>query len=134
MRCDRFVGEQEAEAIDLLPTSYLPGLTAADFNRLLPTGMARRLRDGLREFGRVLPGFDGPQGQVVGVETRTSSPVRIVRDAETLAADGLPGLYPAGEGAGYAGGIVSAALDGVACARAIAALLQPHSAAASAAE
>lgn len=131
MRCDRFVGEQEAEAFDLLPTSYLPGLTAADFNRLLPTGMARRLRDGLREFGRILPGFDGPQGQMVGVETRTSSPVRIVRDAETLAADGLPGLYPAGEGAGYAGGIVSAALDGVACARAIAALLQPRSAAAS---
>jgi uncharacterized FAD-dependent dehydrogenase len=125
MRCDRFVGEQEAEAFDLLPTSYLPGLAAVDFNALLPKGLAQRLRDGIREFGRILPGYDGPQGQLIGVETRTSSPVRILRDEETHEAEGLPGLYPAGEGAGYAGGIVSAALDGIATARAVAATVRP---------
>ncbi len=125
MRCDRFVNEQEAEEFDLLPTSYLPGLAAADFNALLPKGLAQRLRDGIREFGRILPGYDGPHGQIVGVETRTSSPVRIPRDEETREAEGLPGLYPAGEGAGYAGGIVSAALDGIAAARAVAATVRP---------
>lgn len=123
MRCDRFVCEQEPDPFELLPTSYLPGLAAADFNALLPAGLARRLREGMKEFGRILPGFDGPQGQIVGVETRTSAPVRMVRDEETRAAAGLPGLWPAGEGAGQAGGIVSAALDGVAAARAIAGAL-----------
>jgi len=124
-RCDRFVKEQEAEAYDLLPTSYLPGLTSVDLNKMLPAGLAKRLRDGIQEFGRIMPGYDGPTGQVIGVETRTSSPVRILRDDATLAAAGLPGLYPCGEGAGYAGGIVSAALDGVATARAAAKALAP---------
>lgn len=119
-RCDRFVRGEPAREEDLRETSFLPGLTPADFAQILPKGMASRLREGLREFGRVLPGFDGPLGQMIGVETRTSSPVRIARDEETREAAGVPGLYPAGEGAGHAGGIVSAALDGIAAARAIA--------------
>jgi uncharacterized FAD-dependent dehydrogenase len=79
------------------------------------------LRAALRGFDSRLPGFAGPEGQLVGVETRTSSAVRIARDPETLESEGVAGLYPTGEGAGYAGGIVSAALDGR---RVAAALLQ----------
>ncbi|MDA1260889.1 MAG: FAD-binding protein, partial [Planctomycetota bacterium] len=116
-RADRFTRNEPPQDDDLRESSYLPGLVAADFNSILPKGLAQRLRDGFKEFGRVLPSFDGPIGQVIGVETRTSSPVRIVRDEETREAEGLPGLFPAGEGGGYAGGIVSAALDGINVAR-----------------
>jgi len=97
---------------DALPTSYQPGLTPVDLARVLPRGVVKRMRAAVREFDSRLPGFAGAEGQLVGVETRTSSPVRIVRDPETLESPGVAGLYPAGEGAGYAGGIVSAALDG----------------------
>jgi len=95
-----------------LATSYRPGLVPADLHELLPPGMLQRLRGALREFDRRLPGLASEHGQLVGVESRTSSPVRIVRDPETLASPTVGGLYPCGEGAGYAGGIVSAALDG----------------------
>jgi hypothetical protein len=95
-----------------LATSYRPGLAPADLVQLLPAGIHARLRAGLAEFERRLPGFVSEHGQLVGVESRTSSPVRLVRDAETLASPTLAGLHPCGEGAGYAGGIVSAALDG----------------------
>jgi len=93
-------------------TSYRPGLSAADLGELFPPGMLQRLRAGLEEFERRLPGFASAEGQLVGVESRTSSPVRIARDEQSLESVGLAGLYPCGEGAGYAGGIVSAALDG----------------------
>jgi uncharacterized FAD-dependent dehydrogenase len=106
---------------DALPTSYQPGLTPVDLASVLPRGVVKRLRGALREFERRLPGFTGAEGQLVGVETRTSSPVRIARDADTLESPTVGGLYPSGEGAGYAGGIVSAALDGR---RVAAALLQ----------
>jgi hypothetical protein len=96
----------------LTETSYRPGLTATDLAQLFPPGMFLRLRAGLGEFERRLPGFASAEGQLVGVESRTSSPVRIVRDPETLVSPTVAGLYPCGEGAGYAGGIVSAALDG----------------------
>lgn len=111
-RCSDFVGEHGA-TLPPLSTSYLPGLTAADFDTLLPKGVARRLRAGMLEFEERLPGYIGEQGQLVGVETRTSSPVRLPRGRETMQAEGCAGLYPCGEGAGYAGGIVSAALDGL---------------------
>ncbi len=110
-RCSDFLADRGA-ASEPLPSSYLPGLTAADFAALLPKGLALRLREAMAEFERRLPGFAGEQGQMIGVETRTSSPVRLARDPHTLHAVGLPGLLPCGEGAGYAGGIVSAALDG----------------------
>jgi uncharacterized FAD-dependent dehydrogenase len=124
-RCDRFARGEPSLPEELRATSYLPGLTAVDFAGFLPKGLTQRLRDGFREFGRVLPGFDGPIGQMIGVETRTSSPVRILRDDETREAAGVPGLLPVGEGAGYAGGIVSAALDGIGAARTLAAALAP---------
>jgi uncharacterized FAD-dependent dehydrogenase len=119
-RVDAFLAGDGATP-DALPSSYQPGLTPVDLARVLPRGVVKRLRAALREFDRRLPGFAGPEGQLVGVETRTSSPVRIVRDAQTLESVSVAGLYPAGEGAGYAGGIVSAALDGR---RVAAALLQ----------
>ncbi len=103
-----------------LPTSYRPGLTPADLSQLFPPGMFGRLRDALGDFDAKLPGFASEGGQLVGVESRTSSPVRIARDPETLASPTVAGLYPCGEGAGYAGGIVSAALDGRRVAAAVA--------------
>ncbi|MGB0952504.1 MAG: FAD-dependent protein [Planctomycetota bacterium] len=111
-RCDLFA-QGSSEAGEALPTSYLPGLTPTDLGAMMPKGMTNRLREAMGEFEEKLPGFASSHGQFVGVETRTSSPVRIVRDHETLESNTLGSLYPCGEGAGYAGGIVSAALDGV---------------------
>ena len=110
-RCDHFVAGQ-GETSEPLATSYLPGLTAIDFDTLLPKGLAGRLRAALRDFDRRIPGYAGSAGQLIGVETRTSSPVRIVRDPEDLESVSVRGLHPCGEGAGHAGGIVSAAIDG----------------------
>ena len=104
-------------------TSYIPGLVPADLAAVLNAGgapIAERIRDALRHFERRLRGFVSEDAVLVGVESRTSAPVRVQRDPVTLEALGLPGLYPAGEGAGYAGGIVSAALDGMRIARALA--------------
>lgn len=120
MRIDAFV-EGARTAPDAIPTSYRPGVTPVDLRELLPRGVTERLRDGLDGFDRSIPGFVSEHGQLIGVETRTSSPVRLARSRETCEAEGLEGLYPAGEGAGYAGGIVSAALDGRRVAAAIAA-------------
>jgi uncharacterized FAD-dependent dehydrogenase len=94
------------------PTSYHPQLAAADLGEVLPPFVAHALREGLREIAARVPGFLDPRAQLIAAETRTSAPVRILRDPVTLHSPSLPGLYPAGEGAGYAGGIVSAALDG----------------------
>lgn len=104
-------------------TSYEPGLHATDVAAVLDvTGLplAQRLREGLAAFDRQLRGYLTEEAVLVGVESRTSSPVRVPRDATTLQSPTLPGLYPCGEGAGYAGGIVSAAMDGVRVARVIA--------------
>jgi hypothetical protein len=108
-----------------LPTSYRPGLVPVDLAELFPPGMLDRLRAALREFDHKLPGFASEHGQLVGVESRSSSPVRIARDPETLQSPTLAGLYPCGEGAGHAGGIVSAALDGRRVAAALASVLAP---------
>lgn len=105
---------------DLPTSSYAPGVHPARVDRLLPEPIARRLRKGFRDFDRKNPGFLTNDAAVIGAETRTSSPVRIPRDSETLVHVAIKGLYPCGEGAGYAGGIVSAAVDGVRCADALA--------------
>jgi len=107
------------DSADLPACSYRPGTRPARLDELLPSFVADRLRAGLRRFTKQLRGFDTRDALLVGVETRSSSPVRIVRDAGTLAAPARPNVYPCGEGAGYAGGIVSAALDGVAVADAV---------------
>lgn len=104
-------------------SSYSPGLAGVDLAEVLPPGILSRLRHGLSTFDGRLPGFGNDISQLVGVESRTSSPVRIARDPGTLEAHGVAGLYPSGEGAGFAGGIVSAALDGRRVAEAILAVL-----------
>lgn len=96
----------------LLPTSYQPGLYPADLHHLYPEEFYPYFVDSLKSFERKFPGFAGEEAQLIGVETRTSSPVRIVRDERGVSPD-ANNFYPTGEGAGYAGGIISAALDGL---------------------
>lgn len=100
-------------------SSYAPGLYPARVDSLLPDSVSHRLRKGFEEFGRKQRGFVTDKATVIGDETRTSSPVRVPRDPESLAHITIAGLYPAGEGAGYAGGIVSAAIDGERVAEAV---------------
>jgi uncharacterized FAD-dependent dehydrogenase len=103
-------------------TSYQPGLAASDIGAVLDsTGLplAARLREALAAFDRQMRGYVTEDAVLVGVESRTSSPVRVPRDRDRLESPDLAGLYPCAEGAGYAGGIVSAALDGMRVARAI---------------
>lgn len=97
---------------DLPPSSYSPGLVSSRLDEWMPEFLTGRLREGLIHFGSLMRGFICPEAVLVGVETRTSTPVRILRDAETLQSPALPGLFPSGEGSGYAGGIMSSALDG----------------------
>jgi uncharacterized FAD-dependent dehydrogenase len=103
---------------DLPKTSYFPGLRASRLDELLPEGITDRLRRGLHMFSQQMQGYLTEECNLVGFETRTSSPVRIPRHAERLEHPEVAGLFPCGEGAGYAGGIVSAALDGRRCAEA----------------
>ena len=106
---------------DLPESSYAPGLISSPLHFWMPPFITTRLQEGFRAFGRKSHGFLTNEATVIGVETRTSSPVRILRDGDTLHHVRLRGLYPCGEGAGYAGGIVSAAIDGERCAEACAA-------------
>jgi uncharacterized FAD-dependent dehydrogenase len=105
-----------------LSSTYRPAVTEADLSLFLPSFVTQTLREGLRFFDRKMGGFVTAEATLVGVETRTSAPVRIVR-GDNLQSVSLPGLYPTGEGAGYAGGIMSAALDGIRVADAVAARL-----------
>ena len=98
---------------DLPETSYFPGIRPARLDELLPAWITSRMREGLRLFGRQMRGYVSRDALLIGFETRTSSPVRIPRDPATLEHPQVAGLFPCGEGAGYAGGIVSAALDGM---------------------
>ena len=103
----------------LARTSYIPGIVPSRLDRWMPRFIAQGLRQGLATFGRRMRGFVTNEAVVVGVESRTSSPVRIPRDPVTLMHPEAAGLFPAGEGAGYAGGIISAALDGERIAEAV---------------
>ena len=119
----RLVDFCEGRASSSLPVcSYPPGITAARLDELLPKEIGDRLREGLKAFGAKMRGYYTNDAVVVGVESRTSSPVRVPRDPETLEHPGVRGLFPCGEGAGYAGGIVSAAIDGERVAELIVAL------------
>ena len=97
-------------------TSYQPGLVSTSMNDVLPEQVHERLRTAFKAFGKKMKGYYTNEAQIVGVESRTSSPVRIPRDKETCEHVQIKGLYPCGEGAGYAGGILSAAMDGEKCA------------------
>ncbi|EQA46656.1 pyridine nucleotide-disulfide oxidoreductase [Leptospira broomii serovar Hurstbridge str. 5399] len=106
---------------DLPKTSYPPGIKSVDLKTVLPPLIYRTLQVGFREFDKSMRGYLTNEAVVHAPETRTSSPVSIPRDSESLQHIRIKGLYPCGEGAGYAGGIVSAAMDGIRCANAIAA-------------
>jgi hypothetical protein len=97
---------------DLPDTSYIPGIYSARLDDLLPEHIVLNLKKGLRLFGNKMKGYISSEAKLVGLESRTSSPVRIPRNKETLEHPEVSGLYPCGEGAGYAGGIMSAAMDG----------------------
>ena len=101
---------------DLPETSYRPGAVSAPLHKILPPAVARRLQKAFPLVDRTIRGYYTREALLLGVESRTSSPVRICRDSETLECEGFPGLYPCGEGAGYSGGIVSSAIDGIRCA------------------
>lgn len=107
-------------SIDLPSTSYAAGLIASPLHFWMPQFVKKRLQEGFKAFGKKSHGFLTDQATMIASETRTSAPVRIVRDNSTLQHVRIAGLYPCGEGAGYAGGIVSAAIDGERCAEALA--------------
>lgn len=104
--------------------SYIPGLNSSEMNLWLPSHIGKRLQEGFRAFGEKMKGFLTNEAVILGVESRTSSPIRVPRNPETLQHVEIQGLFPAGEGAGYAGGIVSSALDGAKCAEGVAAFLK----------
>ncbi len=112
-----FVSGRESRSLPKV--SYIPGVVPSHFKEWLPAFMSQALRSGIATFGRRMHGFLTNEAVIVGVESRTSTPVRIPRNPETLMHEEVEGLFPAGEGAGYAGGIISAALDGERIAEAV---------------
>lgn len=106
-------------SLDLPKNSYLPGTKSVMLDNILPDFVSNSLKGALPQFGKKLKGYYTNEAILVGVESRTSSPVRIPRDKETLQHPQVEGLFPCAEGAGYAGGIVSAAIDGINCANAL---------------
>ena len=120
---DFLAGRPSAGPGRVMPT-YRPGVTWTDLGRCLPDFVRAALREALPLLGRRVRGFDSPDAVLTAVESRSSAPVRILRD-ETRQSPALRGLYPCGEGAGYAGGILSAAADGVHTAEAVLAALLP---------
>jgi uncharacterized FAD-dependent dehydrogenase len=112
-------GTASTQLGDVTP-SYKPGVLLGDLSQALPAYAIQAMREALPAFGRQLPGFDRDDAVLTGVESRTSSPVRITRDPQSLQSLNVRGLYPCGEGAGYAGGILSAGVDGIKVAEAVA--------------
>jgi uncharacterized protein len=104
---------------DLPSTSYIPGVHSAPVHQLLPSFISQKLQKGMITFGKKLKGYFTGEANVIGTESRTSSPIRIPRNKQTYMHEGMFGLFPCGEGAGYAGGIISAAMDGQNVAKAV---------------
>jgi len=117
-RLDDFLHHKKTKAFgDVLPT-YQPGTEFATVDSYMPNYVADSLRKGIIEMGEWMPGYSYPDALLTGAETRSSSPVRITR-GDSFEAVGIKGLYPCGEGAGYGGGILSSAVDGIKCAERI---------------
>lgn len=110
-------------SFDLPDCSYVPGVIATPLHFILPDNIGQRLREGFKHFGKWADGFLTNDAMVLGTESRTSAPVRIPRDPKTLQHVQVAGLFPCGEGAGYAGGIASSAIDGEKCAEMVGALI-----------
>lgn len=119
--CD-FINKKKSE--DLPSTSYAPGLVSSNLHEWMPPFISTRLQDGLKQIGKKYNGYLTNEATLLAVESRTSSPVRVLRDRETMEHIEVRGLFPCGEGAGYAGGIVSAAMDGERCAEALAKIIK----------
>jgi len=115
-----FIKNKPSTEFGEVEASYKPGVTLGDLSTTLPSFAIEAIREALPAFGKKIRGFDRSDAILTGIETRTSSPVRISRDRETLQSLNTRGLYPAGEGAGYAGGILSAGVDGVKIAESLA--------------
>ena len=112
-----FIANKKSETLGSIKPSYLPGVTLSNLNDILPDFVSSTLKEGIEYFDTKLHGFADPDSILTGVETRSSSPVKILRNSEFVS--NISGLYPCGEGAGYAGGITSAAVDGIKCAIAV---------------
>ena len=115
---------QKRISTDLNASSYIPGLFSAPLHQILPTFVFERLRSGVLQFGKMMKGYYTEEANVVGTESRTSAPIKIPRDKETYMHTEISAFFPCGEGAGYAGGIISAALDGQNVAKAVAEFLK----------
>jgi uncharacterized FAD-dependent dehydrogenase len=115
-----FLSGRASTNLGAVVPSYQPGVKLGDLSTALPAYAIEAIREALPMFGRQIRGFDRDDAVFTGVESRTSSPVRITRDAESLQSLNVRGLYPCGEGAGYAGGILSAGVDGIKVAEAVA--------------
>ena len=118
-RVGDFLAARPSTALGEVVPSYKPGVHLTDLAACLPDFAIEALREALPIFGRQIPRYDDPDAMMTGVETRTSSPIRITRGKDFQSLN-VRGLYPAGEGAGYAGGILSAAVDGIKVAEAVA--------------
>ena len=104
---------------DLPDTSYIPGVYSAPVHEILPNEIYQKLRQGVIQFGKKMKGYFTEETNVIPTESRTSSPIRIPRNRQTFMHEEIKGLFPCGEGAGYAGGIISAAMDGQNVAKAV---------------
>lgn len=116
-RLQDFISKRKSESLP--KNSYQPGTTSVEMDEIFPKAMTKRLREGFKKFTKKMRGFDHPDAVILAPESRTSSPVRIPRREDSLEHPEIKGLFPCGEGAGYAGGIVSAAIDGERCAEAV---------------
>lgn len=116
-RVEDFLKNTKSSTFGAIKPSYLPGVTLSNLNEILPKFVSDTLKEGILYFDKKLTGFANPDSLLTGVETRSSSPVKIVRNENLLS--NINGVYPCGEGAGYAGGITSAAVDGIKCAIAL---------------
>lgn len=116
-RIEDFLKNQKSERIGIVKPTYQPGFTLANLNEILPNFVSDTLKQGIQFFDTKLSGFANPDSILTGLETRSSSPVKILRNKNLIS--NISGIYPCGEGAGYAGGIMSAAVDGIKCAMAI---------------
>ena len=112
--------DQKTTEFGKVKPSFMPGVTCSDLSEVFPEIILDTIKDGVGIMGRRIKGFDDPDSVLTAVEARSSSPVRIVRDPETLQSTSVKGIFPCGEGAGYAGGIMSSAIDGIKCANKLA--------------
>ena len=116
-RVEDFIKNQKSTFIGSVKPTYLPGITLSNLNDILPDFVSNTLKEGILYFDKKLKGFANPDALLTGLETRSSSPIRILRD--DLLESNIKGVYPCGEGAGYAGGIMSASVDGIKCANSL---------------